>query len=479
MQCTDSNALAEMFAAARRARKEWSRTPFKARAEVIARFHDRMIDRNADILDTIQAETGKARKDALAEIVTVAGTARYYLTHGERALAPQRRRGAIPVFTAAALRRMPLGVIGVISPWNYPFLLAIADALPALLAGNAVIVKPSELTPFSAVIGRQLLIESGLHPDLIGIAQGDARVGAQLISLVDQISFTGGAANGRKVAMAAAERLIPFCLELGGKNPMIVLKGAPLAQAVQALLVGAFSNSGQTCISIERVYIEDSIFEDFADRVAAGAAKLKLGWSRSWDMDMGSLIHPRHASSVVARIEEAVDAGAQVLAGGRRRDDLGPSFVAPTVLANVEASSRLAKEEVFGPVISLHRVRDVDEAIALANDSAYGLNASVWAAGSAEEMRVASEIEAGSVGIHATLLGYNTFDLPMGGIKQSGIGRRHSAEGILRYTQPQSIVRSFKAGGGYDAVLTKIRSESTAKNLLRLVRWWRRIPGIR
>jgi succinate-semialdehyde dehydrogenase/glutarate-semialdehyde dehydrogenase len=342
-----------------------------------------------------------------------------------------------------------------------------------------VLLKPSDLTPLSAVLGKTLLEKSGLVPDLLGIVQGGADAGAELLRHVDYVGFTGSSANGRKVAIAAAERLIPFSLELGGKNPMIILKDAPLEQAAEALLAGAFANAGQTCISIERVYVESAVFDRFAHLVADRTKALHLGWSRSFDIDVGSMIHPAHAAKVQETIDVAVRAGASVLAGAKRRSDLGPAFVEPTVLAHVDRRAPIAVEETFGPVVSLHRVESREEAITLANDSQYGLNASVWAGGAAPGMEIARQLEAGSVAINSTLMIYNAFDLPMGGIKQSGIGRRHAEHGILRYTQAQSIVRSFETGGGYDSMLGRIRSEKMAAVMLKMVRLWRRIPGIR
>jgi acyl-CoA reductase-like NAD-dependent aldehyde dehydrogenase len=281
------------------------------------------------------------------------------------------------------------------------------------------------------------------------------------------------------VAVAAAGRMIPFSLELGGKNPMIVLKDAPVEAASDALIAGAFANAGQSCISIERVYVEDALFEPFVRRVAEKASRLKLGWSRSWDTDIGSLITPAHAAKVMAHIGEALARGASVRAGGRLRADLGPGFVEPTVLVNVHDDTAVSNEETFGPVVALYPVKTPEEAIARANDSTYGLNASVWGGSRGASMRVARQIEAGSVGIASTLMVYNTFDVPMGGIKQSGIGRRHGGQGILRYTAPQSIVTSFGAGGGYDGAIGLLRSDARVRWLLRSLRWWRRMPGIR
>jgi succinate-semialdehyde dehydrogenase/glutarate-semialdehyde dehydrogenase len=400
----------------------------------------------------------------------VAGTARYYAAHGEHHLQPKRRRAPVPALTSAEVLYKPHGVVGLITPWNFPFLLGIGDALPALIAGNAVLIKPSELTPLSAALARDLLVESGLDPDLAFIVNGTGEAGAELIRHVDYVAFTGGTVTGRKVAVAASERLIPYSLELGGKNPMVVLEGAPLDEAATGLLAGAFANSGQTCISVERVYVQDSIYEDFARRVSQKTSALKVGWSKSWDIDVGSLINREHAGKVVSRIQQAIDQGAQVLVGGRPRNDLGPAFVEPTVLIGVDNNMPISREETFGPVVTLFPVRNADEAIAKANDSEFGLNASVWAGKTAQAREVARQLDTGSAAINSTLLICNSFDVPMGGVKLSGIGRRQGEHGILRYTQAQSIVSSLAFGGGYDSMLMRIKSERIARALVAVLR---------
>jgi succinate-semialdehyde dehydrogenase / glutarate-semialdehyde dehydrogenase len=280
------------------------------------------------------------------------------------------------------------------------------------------------------------------------------------------VGFTGGTVTGRKVAMAASERLIPYSLELGGKNPMVVLEGAPLDEASTGLMAGAFANSGQACISVARVYVQESIYEDFARRVAEKTSALKLGWSKSWDIDVGSMISREHAGKVLARIQQAMDEGAQVLAGGRPRNDLGPAFIEPTVLTGVDSNMRISREETFGPVVALFPVRNADEAVAKANDSEFGLNASVWAGKTSQAREVARQLDTGSAAINSTLLIYNSFDVPMGGVKLSGIGRRHGEHGILRYTQVQSIVGSVALGGGYDSMLMRIKSERIVRVLV-------------
>lgn len=475
VQHATAGEIADSVSRGREVQRRWIAASFRERARVIRRFHDLVLQQRDTILDTIQSETGKARRDALGEIVTVAGTARYYLAHGAEHLQGQTRRPAIPALTSAEVIYKPHGVVGLITPWNYPFLLSIADALPALLAGNAVFIKPSELTPFSAVLARNLLVQSGLDPALVSIVHGTGDAGAELIRHVDYIGFTGGTATGRKVAVMAAERLIPFSLELGGKNPMIVLEGASLDNAANGLLAGAFSNSGQTCIAVERVYVQDSIYEDFARRVIEKTSGLKLGWSKSWDIDMGSLISTDHAKKVVGRVRQAVEEGARIMAGGRARPDLGPSFVEPTVLADATDLMSISREETFGPVIALYPVQNEDEAIEKANDSAFGLNASVWAGRERQARQVAQQLETGSAAINSTLLIYNTFDVPMGGVKLSGIGRRHGEHGILRYTQAQSIVSSVAAGGGYDSMLSRVKSEGVVKAMVAALKLWRRM----
>lgn len=473
---------AEVAAAVERARvaqARWAARPVRQRAGLLWRYHDLVLDRSDEILDVIQKESGKARRDALLDVLTVAGTARYYAARGKRFLRDQRGEGAVFGFTSARVVFKPYGVVGIISPWNFPFLLAIGDALPALLAGNAVVLKPSELTPFSAEIGRTLLLEAGCDPDLFQIVHGRGEVGAELLRHVDYIGFTGGTATGRKVAVAASERLLPYSLELGGKNPMVVLDGAPVEEAVTGLIAGAFNNSGQTCISIERIYVQDGIYDAFVKAAVDRVSKLKLGYSAAWDVDMGSLISAAHAAKVTGHVTDAVAQGAEILTGGHPRRDLGPAFVEPTLLAGVKPGMKVFREETFGPVVAIYRVPDAAEAVRLANDSDYGLNASVWGGDARLVREVSRRLETGSTGINSTLLIYHSFDVPMGGIKTSGIGRRHGRYGIVRYTQAQSIVRSSTIAGGYEALLVRTTSRAWAQGLIRLFRLRRWIPGLR
>jgi aldehyde dehydrogenase (NAD+)/succinate-semialdehyde dehydrogenase/glutarate-semialdehyde dehydrogenase len=293
------------------------------------------------------------------------------------------------------------------------------------------------------------------------------------------VCFTGSVATGRRVALAAAERLIPCSLELGGKNPMIVLDGADLDQAAAGLMTGAFYNCGQTCIAVERVYVEKGSFERFRERAARRVEGLRLGWSRGWEMDVGSQIGPVHADKVMAHVEDAVARGALIIAGGRRRFDLGPAFVEPTLLLGVPSEALLCGEETFGPVVALYPVEDAEDAVTRANDTPYGLNASIWTGSRRRSLELARRVEAGSVGVNSTLLVYHTLDVPMGGMKGSGTGRRHGRPGLLRFTRSRSIVTGPATGGGYESLLARTDSAAKASLLSRLFRLRGRLPGLR
>ncbi len=462
---------------ARAAHKDWYAAGFRQRAAVIRRFHDLLHAHRNHILDRIQDETGKARRDALGELLALVTTCRYYLKNGRRMLRPQHRSGALPTLTSAQVTFHPLGVVGFITPWNYPFLLAVDDAIPALLAGNTAVIKPSELTPHCADLAIEILREAGIPSEVVRVVHGPGPVGAALIEEVDAIAFTGSAATGRKVAAAAGRRLIPCSLELGGKNPAIVLEDADLENTIEGLLPGAFFNSGQTCINIERLYIPRQRFDEFLDAAKTRTEKLSVAYEKSFRPDMGSLISQDHLQKVESQVNNAIVQGAQVLTGGRRLEDQGPTFFAPTILTDVPQKAVLAREETFGPVVSVYPYHDLEHAVEQANDTAYGLNASVWGPQSAAHA-VAEKVNAGSVGVNSTLMVYNCVDAPMGGIKDSGFGRRHGEYGLTRFTQQKTIATSFAKRGGYDAILGQLKSPkiaSWASQIMTTMRWIPRI----
>ena len=471
--------VAAAVSTARAAQTAWAEAGFRSRAAVIDRYLRLLDSRQGEILDTLQDETAKTRRDALAEVLTIVRTCQYYLAHGHSFLADVRGGGAVPGLGSARTVFKPHGVVGFITPWNYPLILSIGDAIPALLAGNAVVIKPSELTPMSAQLAIDLLAEAGLPAGVAQLVHGPGSVGAELIRHVDYISFTGSSATGRKIAVAAGERLLPCSLELGGKNPMIVVEGAPIERAVDGFVAGAFFNSGQTCIAIERVFIDRTVYNPFVDLAIERVEALELGWSRDWHLDMGSLISRPHADKVISHLDDARQKGAEVLTGGNRRPDLGPAFVEPTLLAGVDPSAVLYRQETFGPVAAFYPVDDAEEAIERANDTPYGLNASIWGPDGATALQIARRLETGSTTINAALMIYHCFGVPMGGVKQSGIGRRHGRIGIQRFTQSQSIVGSLSTAGGYDTILNRVRSPTAARWLSRLFHLRSKIPGLR
>lgn len=426
---------------AREAQKEWAARPLKDRAQIFLRFHDRLLERQAEALDIIQLESGKARKHAFEEVADTAIVSRYYAVHAEEHLAPRRRRGALPGLTSTSELHPPLGLVGLISPWNYPLSLAVTDAVPALMAGNAVILKPDQQTPFSALWALDLLVECGLPSGLLQVVTGRGRdLGPSLIQAVDFIGFTGSTATGRTIAHQAAERLIGCSLELGGKNPMLVLANANLERAAGGAVRGAFANAGQLCISIERIYVHTSLYDRFLARLAQKTRSLRLGRSFDYECDVGSLVSHEQLEKVELHVNDALKKGAAATAGGKARPDIGPLFYEPTVLVNVAPEMDLYSQETFGPVVSVYRFESAEEAIEKANATRYGLNASVWTEDLAEGERVAARLQAGTVNVNeAYAAAWASVDAPMGGFKESGLGRRHGAQGILKYTEAQTV----------------------------------------
>lgn len=429
------------FARAHAAQREWVRRPVAERAAVFARLHDLLLQRQAEILDVLQTETGKARSHAFEEVVDVAINARYYARTAAAALSPKSRAGALPLLTVAREVRHPKGVVVVISPWNYPLALSVSDALPALIAGNAVVSRPDNQTALTTLWAHELAAEAGLPADLWQIVLGrGADLGTPLIERADFVDYTGSTATGRGIATQAASRLVGYSLELGGKNPMLVLDDADVARAADGAIRACFSSAGQLCESMERIYVHADVYDDFLERFLGNVAAMRLGADLTFDSDMGSLTFPRQLESVSAHVEDARKKGATVLAGGRPRPDLGPLFYEPTVLTDVTPDMALHREETFGPVVSIYRVSSEDEAIEQANDTAYGLNASVWTRDTRRGQRVAERLRAGAVNVNeGYAAAWGSVDAPSGGFGDSGLGRRHGVEGILKYTDVQTI----------------------------------------
>ncbi|MFJ8926621.1 succinic semialdehyde dehydrogenase [Streptomyces sp. NPDC102364] len=433
--------VATAFERARAAQEVWAKTPVRKRAAVLLRFHDLVLARQAEVLDLIQLETGKARLHAHEEVQAVAVAARHYGRKAPSYLKPKGHTGAVPTLTKVTELRQPRGVVGQIAPWNYPLELSVGDALPAFVAGNAVVMKPDTETCLTALWARDLLIEAGLPSEVFQVVLGEGPVvGPELVKHADYVSFTGSTRTGREVAQGAAARLVGVSLELGGKNAMLVLEDADVEKAAAGAVRACFSSAGQLCISIERLYVHESIADQFVARFAARTKGMRLGRSLAYGAEMGSLVGQRQLDTVTRHVDEAVAKGATLVAGGAARPDIGPFFFEPTILDGVEAPMSVCNEETFGPVVSIYRFSDEDEAITLANSTAYGLNSSVWTKSAKRGHEVAARLRTGTVNINEGYApAYGSVQSPMGGMKESGLGRRHGSEGILKYTEAQTV----------------------------------------
>lgn len=429
---------------AQSAQDAWAKRRPEERAQLLYRFADLVLDRREELLDAIQVETGKAREHAFEEVLDVVNTATYYASEGPGMLDERDRTGPAPGLTGAVETFEPVGVVGVISPWNYPMTLSMADLLPALLAGNAVVCKPDERTPFATLMLAELLEEAGLPDDVFSVVTGKGDVvGPALIDRVDYIAFTGGTETGRSVAERAGRNLIDCSLELGGKNPMLVLDDADIDVAARGAVKGAFTNAGQLCLAPERIYVHETVYDEFLDAFVGETRKLSLGVGVGYDGDVGSLIDGRQLERVRAHVDGAVDDGASVLTGGRHRPDVGPFCYEPTILEGVDPDSQVACEETFGPVVSVSPVSGVEEAVNRANDSEYGLNASVYTGDTERGRAVARRIDCGTVCVNDPFtVGWSSMDAPMGGFGDSGLGRRHGEVGLLRYVESRTIATS-------------------------------------
>lgn len=444
------NNPSDVGAAAVRARRSfriWSALDLNQRAQVLLTAREFFISRREELIDLICAENGKPRLEALLEITYVCDVITFYARRARRFLAPERVRPHLLRNKKVTVHYQPRGLVGMITPWNYPLILTIGEAIPALISGNAVIIKPSELTPLIAMRGagliHQALAAHDLPAEVLQIVNGYGETGGVLVDEADMIAFTGSVRTGQAVAARAARRLIPVSLELGGKDPMIVLRDADLERAANAAVWGAFTNSGQVCISIERVYVEEAIADEFTRRVVEKTRALRQGADangRGMRFDLGAMTFPKQVEVVEDQLDDARARGAQVLIGGRRNQSLAGRYFEPTVLVNVNHSMKVMNEETFGPVLPIMRVRDEAEALRLANDSNYGLNASVFTGDRAKGERLAEQIEAGMTCVNDVLAGFGVTDAPSGGLKASGIGKRHGPEGIRRFCHQQVVV---------------------------------------
>jgi len=432
--CASPDGVAEAVSRARNAQPAWEQTSLRKRLSLVKQFQRLLSDGKEQIARVITAESGKPYAEALlTEILVVLDTTRFLVDESFEFLrdAPVPHGSLVAKTKNGKIVREPHGVMGIISPWNYPFAIPASQSLAALVAGNAVVLKPSELTPLSALELSSLFHDAGFPPNIFQLVLGDGPTGAALLeSNIDKLIFTGSVATGKRIAQVAAARLLPVVLELGGKDPMIVLEDADLEVASSGAVWAAFVNAGQTCLSVERCYVQRTIYESFVSLCAKKAAQLRLGDGREDGTDMGPLIHERQLKVVEHHVEDARSRGARILAGGKRMPSLGPNCYSPTVLADVTHDMLIMREESFGPVLPTMAFDSDDEVICLANDSEYGLAASVWTRNRSRGERIARRIKAGTVMVNDAVSCYAISEAPHGGIKASGIGRTHGKLGL-------------------------------------------------
>src|ERR1700682_665637 len=440
---TPPPALASIVSNARLAQIGWLTLPIRERCARLRSLRQRIIESRHTLADAVVAESGKPRVEAFfADIFVSADTAEYFSKNAERLLRPDD----VPHHSLAAKAKSgkltydPLGVIGIISSWNYPLAIPLSQIIPAVAAGNAVICKSSDFTPHCGALIEKLFIDAGFPQHLVTVVQGGGEVGQALIEAdPDKVLFTGSVATGRRVAEACAIRLIPTVLELGGKDAMLVLADANLDVASSAAVWGSYTNCGQVCLSVERLFVEQSVSEEFAARCVEKTKKLRLGPGNDPASDIGPLIRPQHVQRMLDLIEDAVSRGAKVLCGGHPRVDLGPNFFEPTVITNVDSTMRLFEEETFGPILAIQTVRNVDEAVEHANDSPFALSASVWTRDARRGEAIAKRLRAGAVMVNDAISYFGIAEAPHGGCGVSGWGHTHGKAGLLEMVRTKYI----------------------------------------
>jgi acyl-CoA reductase-like NAD-dependent aldehyde dehydrogenase len=440
---TPPASLPELVRRARNAQSEWTRVPIRQRCKLLGTLREKMLASRDALAEAVVLECGKPRVEALfADVFVALDSAAYFSRNAERFLRPER----LPHHSTAAkaksgtLMHEPFGVIGIISSWNYPLAIPVSQIIPAVVAGNAVICKTSEFTPRCGALIDKLVLDAGFPKHLVTVLQGGGDVGQALIDAKpDKILFTGSVATGRRVAEACAKHLIPSVLELGGKDAMLVLAGANLEVASSAAVWGSYTNCGQVCLSVERLFVERSVAERFTQLCVEKTKKLRLGPGSDPATDVGPLIRPQSVQRMRDLLEDAVQRGATVLCGGKARPDLGPNFFEPTVVTGVNASMKLFQEETFGPILAMLIVGTADEAITRANDSPFALAASVWTSHAQLGKAIAARLRAGAVMVNDAISYFAIAEAPHGGCGLSGWGRTHGKAGLLEMVQPKYI----------------------------------------
>ncbi len=475
--------VAETVARVRAAQPDWEEMGIEGRYHWLGKLRDWLLDNADTVTDKMQRETGKVRADADNEIIYLTDLINFYGTRAADYIGEEKLRPHSPLVASKRLRIQyrPHPVVGIISPWNFPLILSLGDAIPALQAGAAVVLKPSEFTPLGLVDVIEAWKREIGGPDVLDCVQGTGETGGALVDAVDFVQFTGSDRTGRKVMARAAETLTPVSLELGGKDPMIVLSDADLDRAANAAAWGGMMNSGQICMSVERIYVEEPAYDQFVAKLTSAVGRLRHGAEgRHYDKDVGAMTSPNQIAIVEDHVSEAMAQGAKALTGGARVDGPGEYFE-PTVLVDVDHSMKVMRDETFGPVVGVMKVADSEEALRLANDSRYGLSGSVFGETERAE-RVARRVECGAVNVNDVLSNYTSCNVPMGGWKQSGIGYRHGEPGIKKFCRAESVVIT-RFGGKREPTWYPYRSgerKLVAKaSRLFAARGWKRRIGLR
>lgn len=430
----------EKILLAKQAQIIWSAKSLRQRARELILFRKFLANNNEEMISCICNETGKTKMDALVEIFTTLESIDYIAKKGIKAFSSEKRSSGLWLHKSCYVNYHPHGVVGVISPWNYPLILSVTPIMNALMAGNTVVVKPSEVTPYTTLKVLEFFQRAGITNGILQVVTGKAYTGAALVNSpnTNMICFTGSTTTGRIVAEDCGKMLKPVLLALGGKDPMVVFKDCDLRRAVRGALWGGFANSGQTCLSVERVYVEKAMYNEFISLLKEEYVKVKQG-SKEEFPSVGSMTVPRQVDILESHYKDAKAKGAFFVSGGKRALSEKGLFHEPTIIIGVSHEMKIMKEETFGPEISVMEFNTEEEVIKLANDSEFGLNASIWTNDIAKAKRIAKKLQVGSVSINDVVVNYMMSDLPFGGFKKSGLGRVHGIEGLRAYTQAQAV----------------------------------------
>lgn len=442
--CANRADVDAAVARAREAQPSWAALSFRERAAFMQRALRVLLARQDEVVDTVVRETGKARLDALSmEIFAAADSLCYYAKNARRFLKPRKERvhGMLGIVKQLRIVYKPLGVIGIITPWNGPFILALNPAVQALMAGNTAVIKGSEVTPYSTRLVEDIFREAGLPDGVLQVLLGDGETGSHLVeAAIDKISFTGSVRTGRLIAEACGRRLVPCTLELGGKDAMIVCEDADLDRAAAGAIIGSCMNSGHYCCGTERIYVVEQVYDAFLTKVIEGARKLRQGPALGFDEDVGAVFWDRQMTIIEEHVADARDKGATIHLGGQRNPDLAGLYFQPTVMSDVNGGMRIMCEETFGPIICVQKVRDVEEALQLANDSPYGLNGNVWTRDKEKGFAIATRMDTGSVSVNDMAMSYGVPAAPFGGRKESGLGQVNGEVGLRGYCHAMPVV---------------------------------------